>query len=349
MVVVFWLILAFIVVALVVERGFRRFVSPKIRDIFENVPPFNVTPEPENPDAERIELTTSDGIRLRGSLLNADIASPVGLILFLPELRGSHWMARRYCDALLSQRFVVLSFDFRNQGESDSMSGYTPIHWMTEYEMSDVDAALQFVEFDSRLASLPMIAFGVSRGGVAALLTGCRYPRVLGVIADSAFGTMAMIRFFVDRFVQHVIPEWFYKCLPNWHVDITLKQAVQLSEKGRNCRYAHLESEVTGLEASNVLLISGARDSYVTPVIAGKLHEIVGTSAELWIVNGAKHNMSRAVQTEEYDRRIVAHAQRCLGISSSINASSEFESRKQVTLEQSTTSTSTSSMATHSN
>ena len=272
MVVVLWFILAFLTIALVIERGFRRFVSPKIRDIFENVPPFNVTPEPENPDAERIEFTTSDGIRLRGSLLNADIASPNGLVLFLPELRGSHWMARRYCDAFLSQEFVVLSFDFRNQGESDSMPGYSPIHWITEYEMTDVEAALQFAEADSRLASLPLIAFGVSRGGVAALATGCRYPRIRAVIADSAFGTMAMIRFFVDRFVQHVIPEWFYWCLPKWHVDMTLKQAVQLSESGRNCRYVHLESEVGGLEASSVLLISGARDSYVTPVIAGKLH-----------------------------------------------------------------------------
>jgi pimeloyl-ACP methyl ester carboxylesterase len=121
-----------------------------------------------------------------------------------------------------------------------------------------------------------------------------------------------MIRFFVDRFVQHVIPEWLFALLPNWHVKITLKQAVHLSEAGRKCRYAHLEDEVKGLESANVLLISGARDSYVTPVIAGKLHEVIGKQAELWLAPGAKHNMSRAVQTEEYDRRIVAHLARCL-------------------------------------
>jgi pimeloyl-ACP methyl ester carboxylesterase len=311
-VVVSLFIVAIVVILLLMESSFRRFVSPKIRDIFENVPPFNVIPEPENPDAQRIEFRTSDGLLLRGSLLNADVPDPPGLVLFLPELHGSHWMARRYCDALLKQRYVVLSFDFRNQGESEAMTGYVPIHWMTEYEMTDVEAALEFVESNEKLDSLPLVAFGVSRGGVAALLTGCRYPRIRAVIADSAFGTMAMIRFFVDRFVQHVIPEWLFALLPNWHVKITLKQAVHLSEAGRKCRYAHLEDEVKGLESANVLLISGARDSYVTPVIAGKLHEVIGKQAELWLAAGAKHNMSRAVQTEEYDRRIVAHLSRCL-------------------------------------
>ena len=310
--VVFQVIVAIAAVMLLMERGFRRFVSPKIRDIFENVPPFNVIPEPENPDAQRVEFRTSDGILLRGSLLNSDVPDPPALVLYLPELHGSHWMARRYCDALLKLRYMVLSFDFRNQGESDAMAGYVPIHWMTEYEMTDVEAALEFVESNEKLDSLPLIAFGVSRGGVAALLTGCRYPRIRAVIADSAFGTMAMIRFFVDRFVKHVIPEWLFALLPNWHVKITLKQAVHLSEAGRKCQYAHLEDEVKGLESANVLLISGARDSYVTPVIAGKLHEVVGKQAELWLAPGAKHNMSRAVQTEEYDRRIVAHLARCL-------------------------------------
>lgn len=98
-------------------------VASQIRDIFENVPPFNVTIEPENPAAKPVEFTTSDGLCLRGSLLNSDVPDPAGLVLFLPELRGNHWMASKYCEALLNDGFVVLSFDFRNQGTSDSMPG----------------------------------------------------------------------------------------------------------------------------------------------------------------------------------------------------------------------------------
>jgi hypothetical protein len=122
----------------------------------------------------------------------------------------------------------------------------------------------------------------------------------------------------VDRFVQHVIPRWLFFLLPAWHVNLTLRKAVQLSEASRHCRYAHLETEVQGLESSHVLLVSGARDSYVTPEIAARLHEIVGLEADLWIAAGAKHNMSRAVQTEEYDRRVCDHVVRCLAESTRV-------------------------------
>ena len=104
-----------------------------------------------------------------------------------------------------------------------------------------------------------------------------------------------------------------YRVLPEWHVNSTLKRAVQLSEVRRQCTYVHLEREISGLDASSVLLISGSRDSYVTPEIASRLHEVVGGSASLWIADGAKHNMSRSVQTEEYDRRVVSHVEKCLG------------------------------------
>lgn len=311
------LVIGLIAAAFVLERGFRSVTAPRVRQIFEIVPPFNVTAEPGDPQAERICFKTSDGIRLHGSILNGARPDSPGLILFFPELRGNHWMARRYCRTLLDQGFIVLAFDFRNQGESESMPGYSPIHWITEYEMTDVAAALEFVETDPRLSTLPIIAFGVSRGGAAALLAGCRYPRIRAVIADSAFGTMSMIDFFVDRFVQHVIPRWLFQILPAWHVKRTLCQAVELSEASRKCIYAHLESEVKDLEAANVLLISGEKDSYVTPEIAARLHEIVGLNAELWIADGAKHNMSRFVQPDEYDRRISEHITRCLNTSDS--------------------------------
>lgn len=317
------IIAGFLVTALACEVGFRRFVTPKIQAIFENVPPFNVLPESANPAAQTFRISSADGVELQCSLLNGDAEDPPGLVLFLPELHGSHWMARRYCHVLIENGFVVLGLDFRNQGDSDGMPGYRPIHWMTEFEMSDVEAALEYVSEDRRLSRLPIVVFGVSRGGVAALLTGCRYPQIRGVIADSAFGTMAMIRFFVDRFVRHVIPQWVYRLLPNWHIDITLRQSVQLSETARACRYVHLEREAAGLESENVLLISGARDSYVTPVIAAKLRDIVGKHAELWIAPGAKHNMSRNIQPEEYDRRVLAHARRCVGAEDTFELCSE--------------------------
>jgi pimeloyl-ACP methyl ester carboxylesterase len=309
-----WISLLAMVALIACEQAFRRYVTPRIVDIFENVPPFNVVIEKPHPNDELLEIPVADGVTLQGSLLNADRKDAKGLVLFLPELRGNHWMARRYCDALIRDGYLVMAVDFRSQGESDLMPGYVPIHWITEYEMADVDAMLGFIESRPVLNTLPMIVFGVSRGGVAALVAACRYPRIRGVIADSAFGTMSMTKYFVDRFVSYVIPQWVYRFLPAWHVDQTLRNAIQESEKRRSCKYVHLEREQETLESSSVLLISGGCDSYVTPEIAARLQSIIGKHCQLWIAPGAKHNMSRSVCTEEYDRRILNHCNTCLGI-----------------------------------
>ncbi len=309
-----WISLVVLFVMLACDRAFRRYVTPRIVDIFENVPPFNVVTETPHPHDELLLIPTADGVTLQGSLLNGDRKDARGLILFLPELRGNHWMARRYCDVLIRHGYIVMAVDFRSQGESAMMPGYSPIHWITEFEMADVEAMLEFIESRPALSTLPIIAYGVSRGGVAALVAACRYPRIRGVIADSAFGTMSMTKYFVDRFVHYVIPQWVYRLLPTWHVDLTLRNAMQQSENRRSCKYVHLEHERETFESEIVLLISGGRDSYVTPEISARLQSTIGQHCQLWIAPGAKHNMSRSVCTAEYDRRVLKHCSVCIGM-----------------------------------
>lgn len=309
---IIWMSLLGIAAVVGCDLAFRRYVTPRICDIFENVPPFNVVTENPVDTAENISIVTADGVNLKGSLINGHLRDAKGLVLFLPELRGNHWMAKRYCTALIDQGYMVLSVDFRSQGESAFQPGYSPIHWVTEFEMMDVDAMMHFIQTRPTLKALPLLVYGVSRGGVAALISACRYSEVSGVVADSAFGTMSMTKYFVDRFVTYVIPQWVYRLLPTWHVDLTLRDGIKRSERRRKCQYVHLERERASLDSRSVLLISGGRDSYVTPEIARRLQSIVGQDCQLWIAPGAKHNMSRKICTEEYDRKVVAHCDQCL-------------------------------------
>lgn len=302
-----WIVAGVVIAAVVIDWSLRRFATRKIADIFENVPPFNVVAESEVPSARMLSIQTADGLTLSASLLRPEREVPLGLIIFFPELSGTHQMAKRYCDALLTEGFAILGFDFRNQGQSEYQSGYSPIHWITEYEMRDVAAVLEYVESHPDLSTMSLFAFGVSRGGVAALLAGGRYPRIQAVIADSAFGTMPLTNHFVDRFVRYVIPDWFYAILPRWHVRISLRQGLKLSERRRNCRYMHLEDEVQGLSETPVLLISGKRDSYVTTGVAEQLQKLIGGNSELWLVDQAKHNMARSTCPAEYDARVTRH------------------------------------------
>ena len=56
-----------------------------------------------------------------------------------------------------------------------------------------------------------------------------------------------------------------------------------------------------------MLLISGQRDNYVRPEIAQSLHEsLSGESAELWMVQKARHNGARQADQDGYDQRLVA-------------------------------------------
>jgi pimeloyl-ACP methyl ester carboxylesterase len=308
------LIPSIIALLLVFDRALRIYARRKIADIFENVPPFNVRTESAYPDARVISISASDGVKLTGSVHMPSGGSAQGLVIFFPELNGNHWMARRYCEALLADGFAILAFDFRNQGDSDQVSSYQPIHWITDFEMNDVSGVMEFIESDPQLNTLPLLAFGVSRGGVAALVSAGRYPRIRGVIADSAFGTMPMIHHYVNRFAHYVIPSFLYQMLPQWHVRMTLRQGIQYSEKRRHCRYVHLESEAFGLASTPVLLISGDKDSYVIEPIARQLQSTCGSHAVLWTVRGAKHNMARDVAMADYDRRITEHFRRSLDL-----------------------------------
>jgi len=309
-----WLYAVLILCALAVMEmlATKRLLVPSVAGFLEKAPAFRVTPGKPDRRAQAVEFRTADGLTLRGSVWNGDQAEATGLVIYLPEMEGNHWMAPQYCAALIEDGYAVFSFDFRGQGESEHPAGYSASHWMTELEMRDVSAAMEFIESHPRLSTLPILVFGVSRGGVGALLAGARYPRVRGVIADSAFGTLTMIRFFADRFADLVLPRWLYRLVPNWHVERTLRQAMAYNEGRRGCRFVHLEDEVSVLEAESVLLISGGADTFVSQDVAIRLHRLIGKRAQRWVAVGARHNMARSVHQSEYDRRVVQHAAACL-------------------------------------
>lgn len=302
---IFWTALCVAAALLLCDYAYRQFASRRIRRIIENVPTFAAIPAPQSADVPTIRIRTDDGLLLSACLYQPD-REPLGLILFCPELHGNRWTAMHYCGALVEAGLAVLAFDFRNQGGSDHASEYHPIHWVTEHELADIAAVLRHVSNDRLLKHLPIGIFGVSRGGSAALLAACRFPQIQAVVTDSGFSTMAMIRHFMQKFSRFVVPDWFFRRLPKWHVELVLRQALNRSERKAGRRYVHLESESDNFR-SPALLISGSRDSYVTPVVTQQVADLTGLNDAIWIVEKARHNKSRLRAQNEYDRRIVRH------------------------------------------
>ena len=301
-----WVVLGVLAAWVVIDLVIRVIAVFAILPVLERSPPFSVEPTAPSPTAECVTFLTSDGVTLRGSLHLPPNGAPRGLVIFCPEFGGDHWSAGWYCRALQDAGFAILGFDFRNQGESDRLLGYVPIHWLTEYEVRDTLAAIDFVRRRPDLAKLPIGLFGMSRGGSAALVTAAQSPNVRCVACEGVFSISTMSLHYALRWSSLFFPSWIMRMLPIWHVRTTLVLARWVSQIRRHCRYIVLEEWLNRLGGRSVLMIVDGRDTFVLPEVSETLFQrFPQATSRRWLVKTAKHNMAREVDPDEFDRRIV--------------------------------------------
>jgi pimeloyl-ACP methyl ester carboxylesterase len=302
-------LLALLAIDLIVRVNYARIVL----STFDTKPPFNVARVPPDPQAERISFPSTNGLTLHGSVHRPAHRTARGVILFCPELDGSHWLVTTYCEGLIQAGFVLVAFDFRNQGESEHLPDYEPNHWLTRYEIDDAVSALEWIEAHPELSQLPLGVMGVSRGSTAALYVAAHYPHVLAVCCDGAYSIALLTFHFVSRWASIYMPRWLEPFVPEWHFRSTGAIVRRLSAWRRQCEYVLIESSLTRLRRCPTLLIAGQRDNYV-PVEIG--HELVrlmrSPLAKLLVVPKAKHNRARQVDPGFYDEAIVEHFEQML-------------------------------------
>ncbi|MFY9252864.1 MAG: acyl-CoA thioester hydrolase/BAAT C-terminal domain-containing protein [Fuerstiella sp.] len=304
-----WTITSVAVLLIMADIGYRQFASRRICRLFENVPLFGAAHSASSRSALQLSIPFDGSNNLKASL-HSPSGNPIGLIIFCPELRADHWSAEHYCSGLVEAGFAVLSFEFRDI-HANHLQTDTPRHWVTESEIADIEAVLKFVKQAPNLNHLPLGIFGVSRGGAAALVAACRFPQITSAVTDGAYSTMGMLKSFISRYSRYIVPDWFFSKLPAWHVEFTLRQAVRLSERKNGCRYVHLEREAANIRHP-VLLISGNRDSYVTPVVTQHIANCLQATDCVWLVEKARHNKSREVASTAYDLKLITHFHKTL-------------------------------------
>ncbi|MBT4866496.1 MAG: alpha/beta fold hydrolase [Planctomycetaceae bacterium] len=302
-----WIVGGLLVALFIIEFILHGLYGAIMLRSFVRKLPFNVEAHPQNPDAERIEFPTTNGLTLRGSLRRQVDGPSRGLIIFCPELGGEHWSADWYASSLLKDGFDLLAFDFRNQGESDAAKRYDPLHWLTEFEVEDVLAAIAYSQTRDDLKELPVGLLGISRGGSAALAAATRCPEIQCVATEGAFSTRGLFMHFTLRWAVLYAPEWLMRILPTWHLKWTSAMVRRVAEFQRRCRYTRLQRSLPRLANTPTLLIAGQRDSYVTPEITRQMCEYIGDGPhEMWLVARAKHNMARHVDSDVYDAKLSA-------------------------------------------
>ncbi len=298
---------AFLLVLILTDLIARIYYGRKALHLIENLPCFEVAQAPPQKQAVPFELQTTDNITLRGSIYYPDEMPPLGIILFCPETSSNHWSAVKYAQGMIDSGYIVVSFDFRNQGESDSLKGYEPMHWVTEYEISDLEAVVNWIGDQEALQDLPLGILGISRGGATALMALSRFPQIKFIATDSSFTNDLLISHYLERWARVIVPKFFFKFYPLSQMRKTLDLAIWFSQRKRNCKYVNTASPFEGLSGKQIFMIAGAKDSYVPLCITKQLKKMLGDlCTELWVVPKTAHNGARTAFPDEYDSRLVA-------------------------------------------
>lgn len=303
-----WLSIGILICAVLVAYVLLNiFLVRLIGPIFESAPLLIPAESKADGTATRLEIPTPDGFKLSACLYSRDERASRGLIIFCHEFGGSKWTCMTYCRGLWDAGFDVLAFDFRNHGESSVIPGYWHIHWLTEFEVADIRAAIDYVREDPQLCERSIGLFGVSRGGSAALAAGACHPSVELIATDSAFPTEPMIRHFTHRWFSLHVPDFMYTLAPEWHIRYTMWSVKRFIQWRRGCRFTEVIPQIRKMSLpKKAFLIAGERDSFVPIAVTRQLQEALGECChDLWIVPKAKHNSARKESPEEYDAHLI--------------------------------------------
>ena len=121
-----------------------------------------------------------------------------------------------YCDALRDLGLDIFTFDFRNHGTSDSDRVYQPLQWVSDHEVRDLQAALDYLRSRSDRDRAGFALFGISRGGGSALVVASNQPDVWGLISDGAFPTSGTMLTYILRWAEIYVNVPLYAILRDY-------------------------------------------------------------------------------------------------------------------------------------
>jgi len=282
----------------------RKYMQHLLR-IFQEKPLFVIPRGQPLPEAEDVRFPTSDGLRLCGCYIRGRRPRR-GVILFGIEFGANRWSCRPYCEFLVEAGFDVFAYEPRNQGDSDKQPDYEPLHWLTDYEVRDAEAALDYLKSRPDADPRGVGFLGISKGGNAGLLAASRDPSVLCCVTDGAFGTYSVMVPYIRHWFRiynryHNLQDLF----PDWYFGKIGRVGLRTIERLRHCRFPDLEKHIGRLAPRPLLLIHGEADTYVWPDMARSLHAHAQAPCEFWLVKDAKHNHALLTNGEEYRARVL--------------------------------------------
>jgi pimeloyl-ACP methyl ester carboxylesterase len=291
----------------------NRYLHYMVR-IFQEKPLFIIPRGQPLPRAEDVRFRTSDDLTLCGCYVATRMPRR-GVILFGLEFGSNRWSCWPYCEALVEAGFDIFAFESRNQGDSDSMPGYDPLQWLTEYEIRDTEAALAYLKTRPDADARGVGFFGISKGGNAGLFVASRDPYILCCVTDGAFATYTTVVPYMRQWFRIYHPAHNLQALiPDWYFGLLGRVGLGQIERERGCRFPDLEPRLKNLAPRPLLMIHGGGDTYIRPEIARALFEKARQPREFWLVPDAKHNQAVQSNSVEYRERILRFFEKHLAV-----------------------------------
>lgn len=241
-------------------------------------------------DFEELTMESRDGIQLSGYFLPAAIPTDKLVILTHGYLGNAKQMGLFGIFYYQELGYNIFMPDARGHGKSDG--DYYGFGWPDRLDLIDWTNAL--VE---RLGSDTEVVYhGLSMGAATVLMASGEEelpPQVKAIVADSPYGS-------VYQLLAYQMKRMFH--LPAF----PLLDSTSLVTK---IRAGYLFKEASSLKAVRktevpILYIHGKADTFVPFKNAIELYNNTSSSSELFLVDGANHGESYALQPEEYKQKV---------------------------------------------
>ena len=239
--------------------------------------------------SETVQFPASDGVPLQGWKIPADPAKP--WILLCHGLGTNRADVLDIAAGLSRHSFNTFLFDFRGHG--GSRGRVTSFGWL---EQRDLEGALAYLGRQADVPDQPYGIYGVSMGGAVALMVAGRDERLQAVAVDSAYTNLE------ESLARHLT--LLYPMMPRWPVVGFMAVTYRL-RFGVWPREVSPRDSVQRLGSRSLLVIHGSADHRMP--VEDTRHLVGQTSGpcELWVVDGAGHLGSFAVDPEGYLERLV--------------------------------------------
>lgn len=246
--------------------------------------------------AERVDLTTQDGLRIAAYEVRQP--NPKAVLIFLSGIQNPSVTAFfGHARWLGEHGYASLLVEMRAHGESEGQ-----LITLGHREHLDVRAAVDHIRTSGAYDGVPIVVYGLSMGGATAINAAGEIPEIAGVISMSAFSSWPDV--FADNMRLQGAPSWLAEA------ERPFVAAYTALKFGLATAGVTPLREITKLGERPALLIHSTGDSQVPFASFERLVANAPGHVETWVVDGDRHLI-----IDDYERpeRDAAYAATILG------------------------------------